>query len=398
MDYRDLFARDAPPESTGHPGLAADTDYVFSVTYTDLDTMPTDDLVDSLRTAMAREGRDLAKYPPTQGHEGMRELIAERLRTNRGVDVPIERIFLSAGAAGAIETVIDAFLDPGDTVLCEEFSYSGTLNMLMRRRANVVHVPTDWDGMDTEALERIIGELAAQGVRPKLIYTISIYQNPMGMTLSAERRRHMVEISQRYGIPIFENESYADFRIDGDPLPPAMMAMDDQDSVMYVSAYTKLLGCGLRLGFGVVPEPVLAPMKSLHFGTSPSHLTAMAVYEYLREHGDQFIPRVALSLGAKRDAMLAALGEHFPPSIDWSAPTGGMMIWGRLPEGADTWAALDHAIDAGVKYNPGPMYRADRTGNNYMRLTYSYHSPDQIREGIAILADVFERHGVFSDA
>ena len=398
MDYRDLFARNAPPQSTAHPGLAVDTDFVFSVTYTDPDTMPTDDLVDSLRTAMAREGRDLAKYPPTQGHEGMRELIAEALRTNRGVDVPLERIFLSAGAAGAIETVFDAFLDPGDTVLCEEFSYSGTLNMLMRRRANVVHVPTDCNGMDTDALEGIIQDLAAQGVRPKLIHTISIYQNPMGMTLSAERRGQMVEISQRYGIPVLDNESYADFRIDGDPLPPAMMAMDDQDCVMYVSAYTKLLGCGLRLGFGVVPEPVLESMKALNFGTSPSHLAAMAVHQYLREHGDQYIPRVASSLMAKRDAMMAALGEHFPAGIEWSAPKGGMMLWGRLPEGADTWAALDHAIDAGVMYNPGPMYRADQTGHNYMRLTYSYHSPDQIREGIAILAEVFERHGLFSDA
>jgi 2-aminoadipate transaminase len=398
MDYRDLFSRNPPPETAGHPGLAADTEYVFSVTYTDPDTMPTDGLVDSLRTAMAREGRDLSRYPPPQGHEGMRELIADALRTNRGVDVPIERIFLSGGAAGAIDTILDAFLDPGDTVLCEEFSYSGTLNMLARRRANVVHVPTDWNGMDTEALEGIIQDLAARGVRPKMIYTVSVYQNPMGMTLSADRRRHMVEISQKYGIPIFENESYADFRIDGDPLPPAMMAMDDQDSVMYVSAYTKLLGCGLRLGFGVVPEPVLGSIKARNFGASPSHLAAMAVYQYLRDNGDRYIPLVASSLGAKRDAMLAALGEHFPPGIEWSAPTGGMMLWGRLPEGADTWAALDHAIEAGVKFNPGPIYRADRTGHNYMRLTYSYHNPDQIRQGIAILGDVFERQGLFNEA
>ena len=398
MDYRDLLARNAPPESTGHPGLATDTDYVFSVTSTDPDTMPTDDLVDSLRPAMSREGRDLARYPPSQGHEGMRELIAEGLRTNRGVDVPIERIFLTAGAAGAIDTILDAFLDPGDTVLCEEFSYSGTLNLLMKKRANVVHVPTDGDGMDTEALEGIIKDLAARGVKPKVIYTISIYQNPMGMTLSSERRARMVEISQKYGIPIFENESYADFRIDGDPMTPAMMALDDQDSVMYVSAYTKLLGCGLRLGFGVVPEPVVASMKLRSFGTSPSHLTAMAVYQYLHDHGDQYIPRVASSLMAKRDAMQAALGEHFPPGVEWSAPTGGMILWGKLPEGADTWAALDHAIEAGVKYNPGPMYRADRTGHNDMRLTFSYHTPDQIREGIAVLADVFARHGLFGDA
>ncbi|MCL0029171.1 aminotransferase class I/II-fold pyridoxal phosphate-dependent enzyme, partial [Dehalococcoidia bacterium] len=130
MDYRGLFALSMTPESPSHPGLAAETEYVFSVTYTNPDVMPTDDLVDSLRTAMAREGHDLAKYPHPQGHKGMRELIAESLRTNRSLDVPLERIFLSSGAAGAIETVIDGFIDQGDTVLCEEFCYSGTLNML----------------------------------------------------------------------------------------------------------------------------------------------------------------------------------------------------------------------------------------------------------------------------
>ncbi|MCL0028951.1 aminotransferase class I/II-fold pyridoxal phosphate-dependent enzyme, partial [Dehalococcoidia bacterium] len=197
------------------------------------------------------------------------------------------------------------------------------------------------------------------------------------------------------GIPIFENESYADFRIDGDVLPPAIMAMDDQDSVMYVSAYTKLLGCGLRLGFGVLPEPVMDTMKLLNFGPSPSHLTAMAVHQYLRDHGDRYVDRVASSLRDKRDAMLAALGEYFPTGIEWSNPAGGMMIWGRLPRGANTWEALDHAVEAGVTYNPGSMYRADRTGHDYIRLTYSYNSPDQIVKGIAILADVFERQGLF---
>ena len=177
-----------------------------------------------------------------------------------------------------------------------------------------------------------------------------------------------------------------------------MYGLDDQDGVMHVSAYTKLLGCGLRLGFGVAPDPVKDVVGRLRFGTSPSHLTSMAIYEYLRQHGDEYIEAVARSLGAKRDAMLAALGERFPPSCEWSDPHGGMMLWGKLPEGANTWDTLEKAVEAGVKYNPGAVYRANRSPNNYMRLTYSYHDTDEIAEGIGILADVFEREGLFDNA
>ena len=398
MDYASLFSRGLPAEVEGPPGLGDDTKFVFSVTYTDRDIMPVQGFVDALADIMPREGLDLAKYPPPQGHVGLREYIADALKTNRGVEVPVDNIFLTAGAGGAVGTVLDAFVDAGDTVLVEEFCYSGTLGMLLGKRANVVHVPTDADGMDTDALERIIGELAADGIKPKLIYSISVYQNPMGVTLTAERRARMVEISQKHGIPILENESYADFRIDGEPLPPAMYGIDDQDGVTYVSAYTKLLGCGLRLGFGVAPDPVKDVLGKLRFGSSPSHLTSMAVYEYLRQNGDGYIESVAQSLGAKRDAMLAALGEYFPPSCEWSEPNGGMMLWGKMPEGANTWDTLEKAVEAGVKYNPGAIYRADRSPNNYIRLTYSYHDLDEIREGIELLSRVFEREGLFDNA
>ena len=237
-------------------------------------------------------------------------------------------------------------------------------------------------------------DLASKGKQPKMIYTIPVYQNPMGVTLSLERRR-MLEISHRYGVPIVENESYADFRIDGPPLPPAMMGIDDEDSVLYVSAYTKLLGCGLRLGYAVVPEPVRETLQRLRFGGAPSLLAAMAVHGYLSEHRDEYVEDVGASLRVKRDAMLAALGEYFPPTCEWTKPHGGMMVWAKLPEGADTWAALDRAVEADVKYNPGPVFRASHDGSNYFRLTYSDNTPDQIREGIAILAEVFSREGFF---
>ena len=325
-------------------------------------------------------------------------MIASNLKARRGIEAGPDDVFLSAGAGGAIQSIIDVLVEPGDPVLVEEFTYQGTLRMLLERGAAVVHVPTDQDGMDTEALEGAVKRLISQGRCPKMIYTISVYQNPMGMNLGLERRERMVEVSQRYGVPIVENESYADFRIDGAPLPPAMMGLDDQESVIYVSAYTKLLGCGLRLGYGVVPAPVLEALKKIRLGTSPSHLSSMAVHEYLSRHGDDYVEALRLSLRDKRDAMLSALGESFPSGCSWNTPGGGMMVWVQLPEGADTWAALDPAVEAGVKYNPGPLFRAQRDRSNYLRLTYSHNSPEEIREGVSILADVFQREGLFNDA
>jgi len=395
MDYEGLFSSNMPLPVEMPARLQANTKYVFSVTYADRDVFPTEGLIDALSTVIRREGKSLSEYPPPQGHVGMREMIAGNLGALRGANVDPESIFLTSGAGGAIGAVLDVFIDPGDIVLLEEFSYLGTLRMLLERGADVRHVPTDDDGMDTDALERIIKELAAGGVRPKMIYTISVYQNPMGVTLSLERRRRMVEISQKYGVPIFENESYADFRIDGDPLPPAMLGMDDQDSVMYVSAYTKLMGCGLRLGFGVAPDPVMASLRRVRFGGSPSHLAALGVYEFLKNNREEYVTDVASSLRAKRDAMLNALKDHFPASCSWSRPDGGMMLWVRLPDGADTLAALPMAVEADVKYNPGTVFRADRDCANYLRLTYSHNSTDEIRDGIAILAGVFQREGLF---
>jgi len=392
VNYNSLYSKNVPANVETHAGLMAQTKYVFSVTNADPSTLALDGLADAMRIAMRNEGDQLGPYPPQLGHVGLRQHIVENFKAKRGADV---NIFLTSGAGGAIDTFFNAFIDPGDVVLIEEYSYLGSLRMLLERRADVRHVPTDENGMNTEALEDMVRSLVQQGKPPKLIYTISVYQNPMGVTLSLERRKHMIEISQKYGVPIFENESYADFRIDGDDVPPAMIGMDDSDSVIYVSSFTKLMGCALRLGYAAFPELMRQRLTMLKFGTRPSHLPAMVLAEYFREHKEEHLDEVRNSLRQKRDAMLAALGENFPSSCTWTKPTGGMMLWVTLPEGADSWKALDSAVEAGVKYNPGGVFRAKRDGNNRLRLTYSHNSPQEIHDGISVLADVFQKEGLF---
>ncbi len=391
MNYTELLSKRRPAEVDMPAGLQAEAKYIFSVTNTVPEFIDVEKYSSAVGDVMRREGKDLAGYPPPLGHEKLREFIAEDLRINRGIDTDTESIILSDGAGGFIKIFLDAFIDPGDVVLLEEFSYLGTLRMFLEKGAQVVHIPTDSNGMDTKALEETVVGLRERGIKPKMIYTISVYQNPTGVTLSLERRKHMVKISQEYDIPIFENESYADFRIDGDPLPPAMMGLDDHESVTYVSSYTKLLGCGLRLGYGVAHTPVREVLEARR----PSNLAGMFVNEYLRNYKETHVKEVSEGLKIRRDALLTALEENFPSSCTWTKPAGGMMLWAKLPDGADTWSALDKAVTENVKYNPGGVFRADRGYNNFLRLTYSHNTPAEIHEGISILAEVFRREGFF---
>ena len=395
FSFNEIGARSAPKQIEMPTGLSEDVKHVFSVTYTDPDAMSVEDLAKAAEEVIRDEGKSLATYPPQLGHEGLRDFVASDLEINRGIHVEPDNIFLSSGAGGACQTIVDAFIDPDDVVIMDEFCYHGSLNMFMKKGAKPVHVDMDSDGMKIDRLRNVINEQITNGRKPKLIYTIPIYHNPTGSTLSMERRKEMIEVGSEFGIPIVENESYADFRIDGPKLPPAMMGLSEGDGVIYISAFTKLLGCGLRLGYGVFPESARDALMNAGFGARPSHLTAMVVDRYLRNNKVSYVEGVANSLKVKRDAMIRSLGEHFPPSCKWTEPNGGMMLWVELPEGADTWNLLEKAVARGVKYNPGPVFRSDRSGGNYLRLTFSHNNPQEIDEGIAILADVFDKEGVF---
>ena len=391
MNYDSKFTTHNIPVISRPDGISEKTKYTFSITYTDQHSMDYAKFAETTKDIISREGNILAPYPDPQGYLNLRNLISERLAALRGIKVDADSIFLSSGAGGAISKLINIFLEPNDTVLVEEFSYSGTLGMLLAKQANIIHVDSDKDGMLPDSLEENLANLKSENITPKFMYLISVFQNPTGITIPLERRKEIIEIAQKYNVPIIENESYADFRIDGDPLPPAMYGMDDTDSVMYISAYTKFLGCGLRIGYTVVPDMVKEQLAKSAFNGMPSQLAAMAVFNFLDKHGYKHGLEVEQSIMKKRDAMLSALKENFPETCEWKKPNGGLMIWLKLPEGANSWDILRSAVDRGVKYNPGGVYRADREKNNYLRLTYSYNTPNEIHEGIKILADVFEK-------
>ena len=398
VDYAALFSRALPRAVAMPEGADAAVKYVFSITNAVPEVIAGDKYLAAIRAGLAAGGpNSLAAYPPAGGHTGLRELAARRLAANRGFDAAPDDVFISDGAGGAIAILLEAFINPGDPILVEEFTYMGSLRMMLERGAEPIHIAGDADGMRPDALDDALKSLDNAGRRAKFVWLIPVYQNPLGFTVPEPRRRALLEVAQRYAVPILENESYADFRIDGAPLPPAFAGLSDNGDVMYVSSFTKLLGCGLRVGFGVLPPAVKAALPRVNAQNLPrrgvSHLATMLVYEYLREHEAEHIEAVRRALQVRRDAMLAALAENFPAFCEWTQPQGGMLVFVRLPEGADTWATLPRAVAREVKYNPGGVFRADRGRNNYLRLTYSHNSPDEIREGVARLAELFREEG-----
>ena len=400
VDYASLFSSNLPRSVATPPGSDASVKYVFSITNAVPEVVDADQYLAAIRTGLETNGgASLAGYPPPGGHVGLREMIAERLAANRGYEVSPNDVFISDGAGGAIAIVLESFINPGDAVLVEEFTYMGSLRMMMERGAEPVHVPCDDDGMLPDALEDALASLESSGRRAKFVWTIPVYQNPLGFTVSEGRRRSILEVAQKYGVPVMENESYADFRIDGDPLPQAMSGISDQGDVFYVSSFTKLLGCGLRVGFGVLPPGVKDALPQVNAENLPrrsvSHLATTMVYEYMRAHEADHIEAVRQALLARRDAMIGALEDNFPSFCEWTHPHGGMMMFVKLPENADTWSTLAKATARDVKYNPGGMFRSDRGRNNHLRLTYSHNSPDEIREGVARLAELFREEGYF---
>jgi len=394
INYDRLFASNAPePQPIGAIKRAK---YDFAVAYPDPGSLPLDELVGSLAKAVAEEGRDLAVYPHPTGYPPLREFVSEKLARDRKIRVSPDNIILADGSSQPIHMVLETLLDPGDVVITEDFAYSGTLRALHRFRADVRGVSSDDDGVLPDALESAIRKAIDEGRPPKLVYTIPTFQNPQGWTMSLDRRREMLRISGAYGVPILEDDCYVDLRFESENVQ-AIHSLDGEDRVIYVGSFSKIIAPGMRMGYVAGPTEILDQARAVKSGAGVNQFAALAVHRYATSHLDDHVAEINRVLRSKRDAMLAALGENFGSAAAWSRPDGGLYLWLRLPEDADLAAALPAAFEADVGYQPGNIFSPDGTsGRNYARLCYGYNSPEEIYEGIARLAEVFEREGALT--
>lgn len=391
FSYRNLFARNIPDPAPMR--VVNRAKYDFAIAYPDPASVPTEALAECLREALAEEGRDLAIYPNEQGYPPLREYVSQKLARDRGIETSVDNVFLADGSSQPNHILIEALVDPGDVVIAEDFVYSGTLRTFARFYADVRGVACDDDGMLPDALDTVIMNATSEGKRPKLIYTIPTFQNPQGWTMTLERRQAMLDVARKHGIAIIEDDCYVDLRYRGENVP-SIKSLDDDGIVNYVGSFSKITGPGMRIGYLTASDEMMQRLRPIKSGAGVNQFAAWAIHRYATQYLDEHVREVNDIQRVKRDTMLAALGENFGSTAKWSKPDGALYVWLKMPEHADLVEAQDAAWDHEVGYQAGSIFAPNGTsGKNYARLCYGYNTPDEIREGIARLAKLFDSKG-----
>ena len=388
----DMAALLRPDVPDGEARWTGDLRFNFVGGHNDPASMPFGGFAESAAVALARHGPALARYNlggSPQGHLPLREFIAAALDRRALMPTDPSEILVTSGSLQALDLVNAALLAPGDAVVVEEATYAGTLSRLAERGVEVHGVSLDGDGIRVDHLDRVLGDLAAQGRRPKFVYTIPTVQNPTGTVMPVERRRELLEVARRHGVAIFEDDCYADLVFDG-RRPPTIRSLDTGGGqVVYCGSFSKTLAPALRLGYIVADWPLMGRLLALKTDAGSGALEQIVVAEYANSHFDDHVARLSAVLDAKCQAMAAALGEHLPGVAEFVPPRGGIFLWAALPQGVDTAELVVPAAAAGVEFNPGAGWCVDPAyGARRMRLCFGHLPEDAIAEGIAALAGV----------
>ncbi|GIF69895.1 GntR family transcriptional regulator [Asanoa ishikariensis] len=383
-EIRALFAVASRPEVVS---LAGGAPYIAA--------LPLDAVGEMLGSLAADHGTSTLQYGIGQGTPELRERICEVMALS-GIDAAAgaspDDVVVTVGGQQALDLVSRLFLDPGDVVLAEGPTYVGALGAFQSAQAQVVHVAMDDDGLIPSALEAAIADVARSGRRAKFLYTIPTYQNPAGVTLTDARRDQVLDICERAGLLVVEDDPYGQLSFDGEaPLP---LRARRREGVFYLSTFSKTFAPGLRVGWILAPhavrEKLVIASESQILCPSAYAQAAVATYLSTMPWREQ-IKTYREVYRERRDALLEALTDLMPEGTTWTRPSGGLFVWATLPPGLDSKAMMPRAIAARVAYVPGTGFYADGTGGGNMRLNFSFPSPERIREGVRRLAGVMEQ-------
>ena len=388
FDFASLFPAGLPVPSAKWLGAPK---FNFTGGNNDPDQVPVEGLIAASNAVLAREGKTLASYGLASGPQGyrpLREFLAAKLRRDAGISCSYDDILIVSGSLQALDLINAVFLARDDTVIVEQETYQGALNRLTRLGVNAVGIPLDADGMRMDALEAALADLKRRNIRPKYIYTIPTVQNPTGTIMGEERRAQLLRLSEDYGVPIFEDDCYADLIWDG-RRPPAIHAMSKTDGVIHIGSFSKSIAPALRVGYIVARWDVLSRILSMKIDAGSGALEQMVLAEYCTSHFTTHVPALRRGLRTKLETLMEALNEQFGTAAEFDDPKGGIFLWVKLPDNVDTLKLYQSALAAGVAINPGPEWSTNRPhSRNRLRLCFASPSEDEIRQGVATLAEV----------
>ncbi|RLD14169.1 MAG: aminotransferase [Caldiserica bacterium] len=336
-------------------------------------------------------GKEALQYGVTEGLKQLRELLVERMR-KEGADVSLDNLIITTASQQGLDLVAKVFINPGDTVLVESPSYLGALQAFNAFQAKFVDIRINKDGIDVNILEDEIKRLRREGIKPKFVYIVPNFHNPTGVTLSEERRKDIIEISERYQIPIIEDDPYGEVRFEGKKLP-SLITMDISH-VIALRTFSKILSPGLRLGW-IVGDPQairkIVIAKQAADLCSPS-ITQFIVYEFLkRGYLEPYLETVRREYKKKRDVMLESMKKYFPEEVKWTKPEGGLFVWACCPKSINTEELFYEAIEEKVAFVVGVAFYPHRNIHNCLRLNFSLPSVEQIEEGIKRLGKLLKK-------
>jgi 2-aminoadipate transaminase len=391
FDFTPLLAENLPPPAVKWNGFPK---YNFVGGHNDADQVPLAAIVKAANDVLTREGRDLATYGLASGPLGyrpLREFLAAKLKRNADITCTADEILITSGSLQALDLVNGILLDRGDTVIVEQASYQGALTRLARLGVNAIGIPLDGGGMRMDVLADVLDDLKSRAVQPKYIYTIPTVQNPTGTIMDEARRLELLRLAAEYGVPIFEDDCYADLIWDGQR-PPAIHALAKKGGVIHIGSFSKSIAPALRVGYIVADWSVLSRMQAIKTDAGSGALEQMVLGEFCPAHFDTHVPQLTRGLRAKLETLMDALNEQFGTAAEFEDPKGGIFLWVKLPDQVDTLKLYQPALAAGVAINPGPEWATDKAySKSRTRLCFAHPSHENIRAGIAALAEVCRR-------
>jgi 2-aminoadipate transaminase len=350
-------------------------------------TFPTD-VLDEIAARVVRDDPAVAlQYTPCEGLPSVREYLLDRQEQLQGQRPERAELIVTSGGMECIALACRSFVDPGDAIAVEAPTYLGALMAFAGAEADVHEIPMDADGLLVEALE----ERLAAGLRPKFLYVIPEFQNPTGRTLPLERREALVETCRRHGVLILEDVAYRELSFDGTALPSLWSLAPDV--VVQAGTFSKVFFPGVRLGWAVGPEEVVAQLAAAKQTTDQcaGGLGQRMLEEYGRAgHFERHLPAARELYAQHWRALERAFERHLPEGCAWTVPDGGFLTWLAVPERLDTMALRPAATEAGVGYVPGRPFYASGAGANELRLSFSHLDEQELDTAVERLARVLQ--------
>lgn len=351
------------------------------------DAFPVDEVREITADILATHPIDALQYGVSEGYQPLREKMAQWMKERENINASADEVLIVSGATQIMDLVTKVLCNEGDTVICEEPSFIGSLNCFRSYGCKLKGVPVEADGMNMEALE----EALKTTPNAKFIYTIPNFQNPSGTTMSLEKRRKMYELAKKYGVIILEDNPYGELRVAGTAVP-TLKSMDTEDIVVYAGSFSKILSPGLRVAYCIAPKPILAKM-TVGKQASDVHtamLNQLIVYEWLTKYDvAKHIEKIRNIYRKKLDLICNCIDKELGSFVEYVRPEGGLFVWCKLPDDVDMLDFCKRGVEKKVAVVPGNAFLTDDTREcHYIRLNFSTPSDEAIKEGLVRLGQV----------